>query len=45
MQAVFDELLTKVVTATQACYRERLVSVVLYGSVARGTMRPAGVTS
>ena len=39
MQAVFDELLTKVVAAAQAVYGERLVSIVLYGSVARGTMR------
>ena len=39
MQEIFDELLTKVVTATQAVYGERLVSIVLYGSVARGTMR------
>ena len=39
MKTVFDELLTKVVAAAQAVYGERLVSVVLYGSVARGTMR------
>ena len=39
MQAVFDELLTQVVTAIQAVYGDRLVSIVLYGSVARGTMR------
>ena len=40
MQTVFDDLVTKVVAAVQAVYAERLVSIVLYGSVARGTMRP-----
>ena len=39
MQAVFDELSTKIVAAAQAVYGARLVSIVLYGSVARGTMR------
>ena len=40
MQTVFDDLVTKVVAAVQTVYAERLVSIVLYGSVARGTMRP-----
>ena len=39
MKEIFDELLTKIVAAAQAVYGERLISVVLYGSVARGTMR------
>lgn len=39
MQAIFDELLMKVVDAVQAVYAERLMSIVLFGSVARGTMR------
>ena len=39
MKEIFDELLTKIVAAAQVVYGERLISVVLYGSVARGTMR------
>lgn len=39
LKEVFDGLLTKVVSAAQTFYGDRLVSVVLYGSVARGTMR------
>ena len=39
LKDVFDELLTKIVDAAQVVYGERLVSIALYGSVARGTMR------
>jgi len=39
LKEVFDELLTKVVVAAQAVYGERLVSIALYGSVARGMRR------
>lgn len=39
LKEVYDQLLTKIVSAAEAAYGNRLVSVVLYGSVARGTMR------
>lgn len=39
LKEVFDELLAKVLPAAQTFYGDRLVSVVVYGSVARGTMR------
>jgi predicted nucleotidyltransferase len=35
----FDELVDQMVSAVRALYGDRLISVVLYGSVARGTMR------
>lgn len=35
----FDELVDRMVCAVRAVYGERLISIVLYGSVARGTMR------
>ncbi len=39
LKEIFDELVTKVVGAAQVVYGEQLVSIVLYGSGARGTMR------
>jgi len=39
LQETFEDLVTKMVTAAHALYGERLVSIVVYGSVARGTMR------
>lgn len=35
----FDELADRILSAAHTTYGDRLVSVVLYGSVARGTMR------
>jgi predicted nucleotidyltransferase len=35
----FDELVNQIVSAVRTVYGDRLISVVLYGSVARGTMR------
>lgn len=35
----FDELVDQIVSAILAVYGDRLISIVLYGSVARGTMR------
>jgi predicted nucleotidyltransferase len=39
LKETFAELADRTVSATRALYGNRLVSVVLYGSVARGTMR------
>lgn len=39
LKEAFDELADRVLSAAQTFYGDRLVSVVLYGSVARGTMR------
>jgi hypothetical protein len=39
LKETFDNLTARVLSATRAIYGDRLVSVVLYGSVARGTMR------
>jgi len=39
LKEIFDELLAKVLPAAQTVYGDRLVSVVVYGSVARRTMR------
>lgn len=39
LKEAFDEIVGRTVAAIQAVYGDRLVSVVLYGSVARGTMR------
>jgi uncharacterized protein len=39
LKEVFDGLLTKVVSAVHGVYGDRVVSIVLYGSVARGKMR------
>lgn len=39
MKDAFDQLTQRIAAAAQKIYGERLVSVVLYGSVARGTMR------
>lgn len=36
----FEDLVQALLVACQAHYRERLVSLALFGSVARGTMRP-----
>lgn len=36
----FERILTAVRDASLACYGDRLVSLAVYGSVARGTMRP-----
>lgn len=39
LKEAFDELLVKLVPAVQARYGDRLVTIAVYGSVARGTMR------
>jgi len=39
LKEAYDDLLAKIVSAAQALYGDRLVSIVLYGSVARGMMR------
>ena len=39
LKEAFDDFLAKMVKAVQAFYGDRLVSVVVYGSVGRGTMR------
>jgi predicted nucleotidyltransferase len=39
LKNTFDELVDQIVSAVRALYGDRLISVVLYGSVARGTMR------
>lgn len=39
LKEVLDDLLAKVVDAIRVFYGDRLVSIVLYGSVARGVMR------
>ncbi len=39
LKEVFDRLVQRIVPAAHKTYGDRLVSVVLYGSVARGTMR------
>lgn len=40
LKEAFDDLLIKVVNAVQTFYGDRLVTLAVYGSVARGTMRP-----
>jgi hypothetical protein len=37
---VFDRLLRAVAEACRSVYRERLIGIAVFGSVARGTMRP-----
>src|SRR5688500_9923837 len=39
LKEAFEELLAKLALAAQAVYRDRLVTVAVYGSVGRGTMR------
>jgi predicted nucleotidyltransferase len=39
LKEAFEELLTKLAAAAQAVYGDRLVTVAVYGSVGRGTMR------
>lgn len=39
LKEAFDELADRVLSVAHTIYGDRLVSVVLYGSVARGTMR------
>ncbi len=39
LKDAFDQLTQRIAAAAQKIYGDRLVSVVLYGSVARGTMR------
>lgn len=39
LKEAFDRLVQRIVPAAHKTYGDRLVSVVLYGSVARGTMR------
>lgn len=39
LKEAFDRLVQRIVPAAHKTYSDRLVSVVLYGSVARGTMR------
>jgi hypothetical protein len=39
LKEAFDRLVQRLVPAAHKTYGDRLVSVVLYGSVARGTMR------
>ncbi len=39
LKEIFEELLSKIVTATHAVYGDRLAAIACYGSVARGTMR------
>lgn len=39
LKEAFEDLIHRTVAAARAVYGERLVSLVLYGSVARGTMR------
>ncbi|MDQ6733630.1 MAG: nucleotidyltransferase domain-containing protein [Nitrospirota bacterium] len=39
LNEAFEELLVKVNSAAQAVYQNRLVTVAVYGSVGRGTMR------
>jgi len=40
MKARFEELVQALLAACHTYYRERLVSLAVFGSVARGTMRP-----
>jgi predicted nucleotidyltransferase len=40
LTAVFDELLAALLPASQGHYGNRLVSLAVFGSVGRGTMRP-----
>jgi predicted nucleotidyltransferase len=40
LRETFDRLTSRLLEECLAQYRDRLVSVVLFGSVARGTMRP-----
>lgn len=40
LKEAFEELLKKLVSSIQAWYGDRLVTVAVYGSVGRGTMRP-----
>jgi uncharacterized protein len=39
LKEAFEELLAKLALAAQAVYQDRLVTVAVYGSVGRGTMR------
>lgn len=39
LKETFDELTDQMVSAVRAVYGDRLIAIVLYGSVARGTMR------
>lgn len=40
LRETYNRLIDKVTEETRSHYGDRLISVVLYGSVARGTMRP-----
>lgn len=40
LRETFEELLSDILAACQACYGERLVSLAVFGSVARQTQRP-----